>query len=224
MVVPTPMQVPGDPSEGQSEANLMRQVAAGEIGGLETLYDRYHAIAYALALRITAEAGLAEDVVQDSFLGLWRNAARYAEDKGTVKGWLLAIVRHRAIDSMRRRRNGVVIGDETEEPLPAALTLPDIWPEVSGRLDAQTIRLALAKLPEAQRDAIELAYYDGLTQREIATRTGAPLGTVKSRMRLGLVSLRRELIEFADGSDGSGRADRAAGAFAVPLAGSKGES
>jgi RNA polymerase sigma-70 factor (ECF subfamily) len=175
----------------------MREVAAGEIGGLETLYDRYHAMAYALALRITTETGLAEDVVQDSFLGLWRNAGRYAEDKGSVKGWLLAIVRHRAIDSMRRRRNGVTIGDESEEPLPAALTLP-------GRLDAQKIRLALAALPRAQRDALELAYFEGLTQREIATTTGAPLGTVKSRMRLGLVSLRRELMEYADGSDGTG--------------------
>jgi RNA polymerase sigma-70 factor (ECF subfamily) len=133
---------------------LMRQVAAGEIGGLETLYDRYHAVAYALALRITTETGLAEDVVQDSFLGLWRNAGRYAEDKGSVKGWLLAIVRHRAIDSTRRRRNGVTLGDETEGLVPAALTLPDIWPEVAGRLDAQQIRIALAKLPEAQREAI----------------------------------------------------------------------
>ena len=180
----------------------MRQVAAGEIGGLETLYDRYRGIAYALALRITTETGMAEDVVQDAFMGLWRNAGRYAEDKGSVKGWLLAIVRHRAIDSMRRRRNGVAIADETEEPLPAALTLPDIWPEVAGRLDALQIRVALAKLPEAQRDAIELAYYDGLTQREIATRTGAPLGTVKSRMRLGLVSLRRELMDMAEGFAG----------------------
>ena len=201
----------------------MRQVAAGEIGGLESLYDRYHAMAYALALRITTETGLAEDVVQDSFLGLWRNAGRYAEDKGSVKGWLLAIVRHRAIDSMRRRRNGVTIGDETEEQLPAALTLPDIWPEVAGRLDAQRIRLALEKLPAAQRDAIELAYFDGLTQREIAARTGAPLGTVKSRMRLGLVSLRHQLIDGADGSDGTGPKSRAAGAVTLPVTGPKGE-
>jgi RNA polymerase sigma-70 factor (ECF subfamily) len=190
---------------------------------LETLYDRYHAIAYALALRITTEVGLAEDVVQDSFLGLWRNAGRYAEDKGSVKGWLLAIVRHRAIDSMRRRRNGVAIADETEEPLPSALTLPDIWPEVAGRLDAEQIRLALVKLPETQREVIELAYFDGLTQREIATTTGAPLGTVKSRMRLGLVSMRRELIDFADGSNGSGPAHRAAGAAQLPMAGSESE-
>jgi RNA polymerase sigma-70 factor (ECF subfamily) len=198
--------VPEEASDAQSEAELMRQVAAGEIGGLETLYDRYHAAAYALALRITTETGLAEDVVQDSFLGLWRNAGRYVEDKGSVKSWLLAIVRHRAIDSMRRRRNGVVIGEETEEPLPVSLTVPDIWPEVAGRLDAEQIRLALVKLPEAQREVIELAYFDGLTQREIATRTGAPLGTVKSRMRLGLVTLKRELMDVSDGRDGRGPA------------------
>ena len=173
----------------------MRQVAAGRIGGLETLYDRYHAMAYALALRITTETGLAEDVVQDSFLGVWRNASRYVEAKGSVRGWVLAIVRHRAIDAIRRKHNGVALGDESEEPLPAALTVPDIWPEVSGRLDAEQVRGALLLLPVAQREAIELAYFDGLTQREISIRTGAPLGTVKSRMRLGLVALRMELMD-----------------------------
>jgi RNA polymerase sigma factor (sigma-70 family) len=191
--------------EGESEAELMRQVSAGQVGGLETLYDRYHAVAYALALRITAETGLAEDVVQDSFLGLWRNAGRYAEEKGSVKGWLLAIVRHRAIDSMRRRRNGVAIADETQEPLPAALTLPDVWPEVAGHLDAEGIRRAMGKLPEAQRQVIELAYFEGLTQTEIAARTKVPLGTVKSRMRLGLVALRRELTEFGGPAGVRGR-------------------
>jgi RNA polymerase sigma-70 factor, ECF subfamily len=201
----------------------MRQVAAGEIGGLETLYDRYHAIAYALALRITTETAAAEDVVQDSFLGLWRNATRYAEEKGSVKGWLLAIVRHRAIDSMRRRRNGATIADETEEPLPAALTIPDIWPEVSGRLDAEQVRRALQTLPVAQRETNEMAYFDGLTQREIATKTGAPLGTVKSRMRLGLVSLRRELMDFADGSNGAGPTLGASGAAALSWGRPEGE-
>jgi RNA polymerase sigma-70 factor (ECF subfamily) len=177
----------------------MRQVAAGEIGGLETIYDRYHAMAYALALRITTETGLAEDVVQDSFLGVWRYASRYAEDRGSVRGWLLAIVRHRAIDAVRRQRASIAIGDETDEATPAALTLPDIWPEVAGRLDAEQIRLAMTSLPPAQRDVIELAYFDGLTQREIAERTHAPLGTVKSRIRLGLATLRDQLV----GLDGS---------------------
>lgn len=178
----------------------MRQVAAGEIGGLETIYDRYHAMAYALALRITTETGLAEDVVQDSFLGVWRYASRYSEDKGSLRGWLLAIVRHRAIDAIRRQRASVAIGEEADEATPAALTLPDIWPEVAGRLDAEQIRRAMTTLPPAQRDVIELAYFDGLTQREIAERTNAPLGTVKSRIRLGLATLRDQLV----GLDGSG--------------------
>jgi RNA polymerase sigma-70 factor (ECF subfamily) len=181
----------------------MRQVAVGEIGGLETLYDRYHTMAYALALRITTETGLAEDVVQDSFLGVWRNAARYAESKGSVRGWLLAIVRHRAIDAVRRQRAGVALGDEAEDALPVALTLPDIWPEVSGRLDAQQVRVALMVLPPAQREVIELAYFDGLTQREIADRTHAPLGTVKSRMRLGLVALKEQLADHIDETRGT---------------------
>jgi len=191
---PSPLVAPDGLSEGQSEAELMRQVAAGEIGGLETLYDRYHSMAYALALRITTETGLAEDVVQDSFLGVWRNASRYAEAKGSVRGWLLAIVRHRAIDAMRRQRASVAIGEEADEAVPTALTLPDIWPEVAGRLDAEQIRRAMTALPPAQRDVIELAYFDGLTQREIAERTHAPLGTVKSRIRLGLASLRDQLV------------------------------
>ena len=198
MGAPPPLDVSQDVAAEESEAELMRQVAAGEIGGLETLYDRHHAMAYALALRITTEPGLAEDVVQDSFLGLWRNAGRYAEAKGSVRGWLLAIVRHRAIDTIRRQKKGVTLDDDTSDIVPAALTLPDIWPEVAGRLDAEEIRVALEGLPSAQREAIEFAYFDGLTQREIATRTGAPLGTVKSRMRLGLVALRRELLEVTD--------------------------
>lgn len=194
VAAPSPLVAPDGLSEGQSEAELMRQVAAGEIGGLETLYDRYHSMAYALALRITTETGLAEDVVQDSFLGVWRNASRYAVDKGSVRGWLLAIVRHRAIDAVRRHRASVAIGDEADEAVPAALTLPDIWPEVAGRLDAEQIRRAMTALPPAQRDVLELAYFDGLTQREIAERTHAPLGTVKSRIRLGLASLRDQLV------------------------------
>lgn len=203
MAAPPPLVAPDGPSEGDSEAELMRQVAAGEIGGLETIYDRYHSMAYALALRITTETGLAEDVVQDSFLGLWRNAERYAEAKGSVRGWLLAIVRHRAIDAMRRQRAGVVLGEDPDEVLPASLTLPDIWPEVAGRLEAEQVRVALTVLPPAQREVIELAYFDGLTQREIADQTRAPLGTVKSRMRLGLVALREKL---SAGNDGEGSA------------------
>jgi RNA polymerase sigma-70 factor (ECF subfamily) len=212
---PSPPVIPDAQSEWHSEAELMRQVAAGEIGGLEALYDRYHAMAYALALRITSETGLAEDVVQDSFLGVWRNAFRYTEPKGSVRGWLLAIVRHRAIDALRRQKSGVALSDESDAILPAALTLPDPWPEVAGRLEAERVRRALTALPPAQREVIELAYFDGLTQREIAAQTRAPLGTVKSRMRLGLVAMRVQLAGESAGRPGISAAQPTTGAKGV---------
>lgn len=181
---------PGD-SVDDSEAELMHQIAAGELAALESLYDRYRSTAYALALRVTGDVGLAEDVVQDAFVGVWRNAGRYAETRGSVRGWLLAVVRHRSIDVLRRRRNDSALGDN-EEPTstPAVLTVPDIWPEVAGHLDAEHVRKALGSLPAPQRQAIELAYFEGLTQREIAQKVGIPLGTVKSRIRLGMQKMR----------------------------------
>jgi RNA polymerase sigma-70 factor (ECF subfamily) len=155
---------------------------------LTTIYERYKTVSYSLALRITTDPALAEDVVQDAFLGAWRNAGRYNAARGSVRTWLLAIVHHRAIDLLRRRRPASEL-PESDLP-PPSLVLPDIWPEVAGRLDRERIRQALGSLPDPQREAIELAYYGGLTQQEIAARTGAPLGTVKSRVRLGLLQMR----------------------------------
>ena len=133
------------PADAADRAVLVR-LADGELDALEELYDRYKTMAYSIAYRITNDTTLAEDVVQDAFLGAWRNAARYVEGRGSVKTWLLAIVQG-----------------------------------------------ALAELSHVQREAIELAYFGGLTQQEIADRTGTPLGTVKSRMRLGLLAMRRNL-------------------------------
>jgi RNA polymerase sigma-70 factor (ECF subfamily) len=168
-------------------------VADGQLDALQDLYDKYRTMAYSIALRITADASLAEDVVQDAFLGAWRNAARYVEGRGSVKTWLLSIVHHRAVDAVRRRRPTTEL-PETEAVPPSSLTLPDIWAEVAGKLEREEIATALATLSDVQREAIELAYFGGLTQQEIASRTGAPLGTVKSRIRLGLLSMRRALI------------------------------
>jgi RNA polymerase sigma-70 factor (ECF subfamily) len=181
------------------DRDILARVAAGQLGALEELYDRYRTLAYSIALRVTGDAALAEDVLQDAFLGAWRHAGRYVEGKGSVKTWLLAIVHHRAIDAIRRRRPTTSLPEREEAP-PAALTLPDPWGEVAAGLDAAAVREALATLPEAQREAIELAYFGGLTQQEIAARTGAPLGTVKGRMRLALLALRRHLLEGAGGA------------------------
>jgi len=161
------------------------------------LYDRYEKMAYSLALRITAEASAAEDVVQEAFLGAWRNASRYVAGRGSVKTWLLSIVHHRAIDAIRRRRPAGELSDE-DDSQPIGGTMPDVWPQVAANLDRTAVQAALGALPDVQRVAIELAYFGGLTQTEIATRTGAPLGTVKSRMRLGLLALRRTLAGEID--------------------------
>ncbi|MFL5722126.1 MAG: RNA polymerase sigma factor [Chloroflexota bacterium] len=179
------------PADEADRAVLVR-LAEGELDALEDLYDSYKTMAYSIAYRITNDATLAEDVVQEAFLGAWRNASRYVEGRGSVKTWLLSIVHHRAIDAVRRRRPTTELPD-VEQPSPDALTLPDVWTEVAAGLDAATVQRALAVLSDVQREAIELAYFGGLTQQEIADRTATPLGTVKSRMRLGLLAMRRYL-------------------------------
>lgn len=188
-----PAAVPGSPAAPGDE-ELLAGLAAGRLEALDALYERYKTMAYGIARRITADDTLAEDVVQEAFLGAWRSADRYVAGRGSVKTWLLSIVHHRAIDAVRRRRPTTDLPEEADgAPTPAPLTLPDVWGEVSGRLDADAVRTALAALPGAQREAVELAYFGGLSQTEIADRTGVPLGTVKSRVRLALVTMRREL-------------------------------
>jgi RNA polymerase sigma-70 factor, ECF subfamily len=179
-------------STDDADRDALARISDGELDALQELYDRYRTMAYSIALRITTDASLAEDVVQDAFLGAWRNAARYMEGRGSVKTWLLSIVHHRAIDATRRRRPTTELPEGDAAP-PATLTLPDVWAEVAGNLDREEIAAALATLSDVQREAIELAYFSGLTQLEIAERTGAPLGTVKSRVRLGLLAMRAAL-------------------------------
>ena len=198
------------PAAGTSDGHepdeqLLAGLVDGRLDALDRLYDRYRTMAYSIALRITSDATLAEDVVQDAFLGAWRNAARYELGRGSVRTWLLSIVHHRAIDAVRRRRPTSEL-PEAEAPPPPALTLPDVWKEVAGNLDREAIAAALATLSGVQREAIELAYFGGLTQIEIADRTGAPLGTVKSRVRLGLLAMRAELTgEAPDASEADTR-------------------
>jgi RNA polymerase sigma factor (sigma-70 family) len=183
---------PSPAAREDADRAVLARVSAGELNALDELYERYRTMAYSIAYRITGDATLAEDVVQEAFLGAWRNAARYVEGRGSVKTWLLSIVHHRSVDAVRRRRPTTELPEREDLP-PAALTLPDIWPEVAGNLDREAVLGALAGITTVQREAIELAYFGGLTQQEIAERTGTPLGTVKSRMRLGLLSLRRAL-------------------------------
>lgn len=180
----------------------MDRLARGELGALDVLYEQYGAMAFSIAYRITGDRSAAEDVVQEAFLGAWRNAGRYVDARGSVRTWLLSIVHHRAIDAIRRRRPTVEL-PAPEATLPDTLTLPDVWADVELRLDRESVRVAMGSISEVQREAIELAYFGGLTQTEIAERTGVPLGTVKGRLRLGLQGLRAALMSFGD--EGSNR-------------------
>lgn len=181
------------PDADRTDRETMERLASGDLGALDRLYEHYGAMSYSIAYRITRDSSAAEDVVQEAFLGVWRNAARYADARGTVRTWLLSIVHHRAIDAIRRRRPTTEL-PETEAGLPTNLTMPDTWTEVAAGLDRLTVQAALARLSDVQREAIELAYFAGLTQTEIAERTGAPLGTVKGRLRLGLDALRAAML------------------------------
>jgi RNA polymerase sigma-70 factor, ECF subfamily len=183
---------------GDTDEQLLERVGRADPGALAALYDRYRGMAFALATRITADPALAEDVLQEAFLGVWRNAARYSAARGSVRTWLLSIVHHRAVDALRRRRPASELPDADMPP--PSLVMPDVWPEVAGRLDRAAIMRALEAISPAQREALELAYYGGLTQQEIASRTGTPLGTVKSRVRLGLLALREGLTNGLDGA------------------------
>jgi RNA polymerase sigma-70 factor (ECF subfamily) len=160
-------------------------------------------MANSISLLVTDDGGAAEDAVQDAFRGAWRGAARYEAARSSVRTWLLTIVHRRAIDTVRRRRRPDATV-ELDESVAETLAGPDVWEEVARGLDRVTVLAALTQISVPQREAIELAYFDGLTQVEIADRTGAPLGTVKSRLRLGLVGLRRAMVAEANGEAGSG--------------------
>jgi RNA polymerase sigma-70 factor (ECF subfamily) len=181
------------PDADRTDRETMDRLAGGDLGALDRLYEHYGAMSFSIAYRITGDRAAAEDVVQEAFLGAWRNAARYADGRGTVRTWLLSIVHHRAIDAVRRRRPTAEL-PETETNLPDTLTLPDTWDEVAAGLDRAAIQVALSRISDVQREAIELAYFGGLTQTEIAERTGVPLGTVKGRLRLGLDGLRAAML------------------------------
>ncbi len=177
-----------------TDTEVLADVAALDFEALEELSDRYKTMAYSIAYRITNDRSLAEDVVQEAFIDVYRNSVRYVEGRGSVKTWLLAIVHHRAIDTIRHRRRRRTTELPGEDGVwPAALTRPDVWYEVAADLDAETVQQALAGLSAVQRVVLEMAYFGGLSQREIADQTNTPLGTVKSRLRLGLLAMRRQL-------------------------------
>ncbi len=163
------------------------------------LYDRHGRVAYGLAFRVLRDERHAEDAVQDAFLSVWRTAAGFRAERGKASTWILTLVHRRAVDVVRReqRRRADPLLDETHEAIPdeRASTEEVAW----LRFERERVGEALAQLPDQQREAIELAYYGGYSQSELAERLGVPLGTIKSRMFAGLSRLRELLDDTAPG-------------------------
>jgi RNA polymerase sigma-70 factor (ECF subfamily) len=177
-----------------SDEAVVALVARSDEVALAELYDRHRRVAYGLALRIVRDEALAEDVVQEAFLAVWRGAARFVPERGKAGTWLLTIVHRRAVDVVRREER------RRTEPLPEgdeAGVRPSAADDAWLRLERERVQQALQSLPDPQREAIELAYYGGFTQSELAERLGEPLGTIKSRMFAGLGRL-RELLESGE--------------------------
>jgi RNA polymerase sigma-70 factor (ECF subfamily) len=180
-----------------SEEALVALVARGDDAALAELYDRVGRTAFGLALRVLRDARLAEDAVQEGFLAVWRTAAAFSADKAKATTWILTLVHRRAVDLVRReeRRRTEPLADTEGHEEAASLSAEDAaWLS----FERERVRAALAQLPDTQREALELAYYGGFSQSELAERLGQPLGTIKSRMFAGLARLRELLDDGAD--------------------------
>lgn len=184
----------GKAYRGLRDDQLVGLVAEKDADALEALYDRYGRAAYSLARRILTDGTLAQDVVQEVFLSLWRDARRFDAGRGTVATYLLSMTHHRAVDAVRREENlrrSRTTDEALElEPDPKANSVED---EVESAERRAEVRAALAVLPPAQREALLLAYFGGYTQREVAALVGVPLGTVKTRMAAGMRKLKEAL-------------------------------
>jgi RNA polymerase sigma-70 factor (ECF subfamily) len=175
-----------------SDEALVALAARSEQSALAELYDRYGRPAYGLALRILRDQALAEDAVQEAFLGVWRTAGRFVPERGKASTWIMTLVHRRAVDLVRREERRRT---ETLEQAPEPEATGAVDEEAWLRLQRERVQAALKRLPDQQREALELAYYGGFTQSELADRLGQPLGTIKSRMFLGLSRLRELLGE-----------------------------
>ena len=181
-----------------SDEVLLSAVARGAVWAMEMLYERYSRILYSLAYRMVADHQVAEDLLQDAFLAVWRRATSYSPQSGAARSWIVSIMHHRTIDYLRSVRRRSTLKEATWEEVERDehTAFPDAWDEAWQNIQSAKIREALLKLPTEQRMVIELAYFQGWTHSEIAQGCQIPLGTVKARMRLGLTRLKRVMEEM----------------------------
>jgi RNA polymerase sigma-70 factor (ECF subfamily) len=184
--------------ERPDDAALMAELARGEQAALERLYDRYGRAVYSLVLRITQHGAMAEEIVQDVFLQLWKNAPLYQPERGRLEPWLFTIARNRALDHLRLKREKQRRLEDAMEIEPSAVA-PNPEAYVDQQRRSEKVRAVMAALPADERRAIELAFFDGMSHSEVATALAKPLGTVKSWIRNGLLRLREELATPAYG-------------------------
>ena len=188
----------GNSTTELSDEALLKEIAGGAVWAMDSLYERYSRMLYSVAYRMVADHQIAEDLLQDAFLAVWRRSTSYSPQTGAARSWLISILHHRNIDHLRRmrRRSGIVEAPMEELELDETTAFPDVWDEAWRSIKSSQVRAALMKIPTEQRLVIELAYFQGWTHAEIAEGTEIPLGTVKARMRLGLHLLKRVLAEM----------------------------
>ena len=181
-----------------SDEALVYAIAEGANWAMESLYTRYYRLLYTLAYRMVTDRQVAEDLLQDAFLAVWKRSDTYSPQAGAARSWLISILHHRAIDHLRklRRRAGLIEAPLELLDTDEGVASEDVWEDAWRLVQASQIRDALGLLPLEQRKVIELAYFQGWTHSEIAASTHTPLGTVKARMRLGLHHLKRSLQQM----------------------------
>ncbi len=164
---------------------LLSAIRSGDEKAIAELYDRYSAVVYSVALRVLGDTGRAEDILQEVFMQLWRNPGLFDSSRGNLAPWLAVIARNRAIDALRKRRPESDIADVVVS------VEPDMAGDAERAIAMTKVREVLSGMPAAQRSALEMAYFEGLSHSEISSKTGEPLGTIKTRIRAGLLALRK---------------------------------
>jgi len=184
---------PSESSGAPHDAALVRRLLQRDVNAFEELYDRHSRVVYGLVLRILQQTSTAEEVVQDIFLQLWRNAAQYDASRGPFLPWLLTLSRNRALDHLRLKSERQRRRENQAEQMPAVAAVPDFEVRLDAKRRALRVRELIGGLQQQQRRAIELAYFEGLSHSEIAAKLQEPLGTVKSWIRNGLLKLKEGL-------------------------------